>query len=72
MNFLSARMQSEDGRSVVAVGSDLHPVGVRLSQLRLPAPEVTLGVRPEDVRVAPATAPGSVPAPVYVVEAMGH
>jgi multiple sugar transport system ATP-binding protein len=33
---------------------------------------VTLGVRPEDVRVALATAPGWVPAQVYVVEAMGH
>ena len=74
MNFIDGQLTAQDGSLFVAVGADRHPIGVHLTDAaaRASAPEVKLGIRPEDLKVAHAASPGWVAVEVYVVEAMGH
>ena len=70
MNFIEGRAD-RDSRMFVAEGVTLPLAEGQLDRLD-GRERVTLGIRPEHVRVAPAASDGWLPAIVYVTESMGN
>ena len=75
MNFLDAELVQESGQATVTCGSltlPLPPAVARYVLDNATSREVTLGVRPESIRLSPSPMEGSVPASVYITEPLGH
>jgi len=70
MNFLDGRIDHA-ARKFVSQGLALDLGGQVLARLRS-AENVTLGVRPEDVRLSVTEFAGGIPAGIYVTEALGN
>lgn len=70
MNLLNGYIKSVHGQLCAVVGELSVPLGNRASGLR-PDMQVTLGVRPEHVRLVPANTDGSVPLKVQLIEHLG-
>jgi multiple sugar transport system ATP-binding protein len=71
MNFLAARVTTSNGASVVERGELLLELPVDPAR-SIPSGDVVLGVRPEAIRLLPASAPEGVPGTIYVTEPAGH
>jgi ABC-type sugar transport system ATPase subunit len=70
MNFLDGRMDHAE-RKFVSQGLALDVGSETLSRLH-GCESVTLGVRPEDVRLSVTEFAGGIPAGIYVTEALGN
>jgi multiple sugar transport system ATP-binding protein len=71
MNFIEGRLD-EGARTFVSDGFTLPLSPAQLERLKGHTAAVTLGIRPEHVRVEGLEAEGSWPATVYVTELMGN
>jgi multiple sugar transport system ATP-binding protein len=70
MNVLPGALDAD--RRAFVVGGGAVELGERLYAACAAGRAVALGVRPEDVRVVPVGAPGSLAGEVYVVEPLGN
>ena len=69
MNLLRGRLAAHDGgqRFAGPVAVDLDGLG----PIDVPGDQVTLGIRPENIELAGAAEPATIPGPVELVEAVG-
>jgi multiple sugar transport system ATP-binding protein len=72
MNFLEGRLRRDDGRLSFVSGSWQLPVPADRAPQPIPSEAVTLGVRPEDVRLAGEVDAGALAMQVVLSEALGH
>jgi multiple sugar transport system ATP-binding protein len=71
MNFLAARVTNSNGAAVIERGELRLELPVDPSR-PIPSGDVVLGVRPEAIRLLPASAPEGVLGTIYVTEPAGH
>ena len=73
MNFLPGRLDKEAGQIVSECFEFPLPEPIRSQLTNVPdQTEVVLGIRPENVQVDLAPAPGTLPASVYISEVLGR
>jgi ABC-type sugar transport system ATPase subunit len=70
MNFTDAEVGSEDGAPVLRLAGRVIPVSGRFDLAAAPR-QLILGVRPQDVRMAPLDDPQAVPGTVWITELIG-